>query len=289
MQQHVRAALREGYNDMSAIEVWKQRVVSHHAQSNQVRAALGDTGTGDVWEAASPFFKADPRRTADVEVDRLAREVHPATTLLDVGGGAGRFTLPLALRCRHVTVVEPSPGMRESLRHLAVEAGIENVTVVAKRWEEAEVEPADVVLSAHVIYMIEDIRAFVVKLAEHAREKVLMPTFMRPPMSRYAPFWRWVHGEERTTLPGAAEFMQVLWEMGIYPHLEMFAPIPFRTFKDWQRALDSIRPRLFVTPGTDKDARLQQAMRELLIETPDGYTIKGIPPGRLALISWRPE
>jgi hypothetical protein len=179
--------------------------------------------------------------------------------------------------------------MGESFRHLAVEAGIENVTVVAKRWEEAEVEPADVVLSAHVIYMIEDIRAFVVKLVEHAREKVLMPTFMRPPMSRYASFWRWVHGEERTELPGAAEFMQVLWEMGIYPHLEMFEPIPFRTFKNWHRALDSIRPRLFVTSDTDKDARLQQAMRELLIETPNGYVIKGTPPGRLAFISWRPE
>ena len=59
-------------------------------------AALGVVGT-DVWESRSPFFKADPRRTDDVEVDRLAKEVNPATTLLDVGGGAGRFALPLAL------------------------------------------------------------------------------------------------------------------------------------------------------------------------------------------------
>ena len=94
---------------------------------------------------------------------------------------------------------------------------------MAKRWDEAEVNPADVVISAHVIYMIEDIQAFVVKLVEHAREQVFMPTFMRPPMARYAPFWRWVHGEDRVELPGAAELMQVLWEMGIYPNIEMFA------------------------------------------------------------------
>jgi hypothetical protein len=116
-----------------------------------------------------------------------------------------------------------------------------------------------------------------------------MPTFMRPPMDRYAPFWRWLHGEEKQELPGAAEFMQVLWEMGIYPHLEMFEPVLVRAFEDWPRALHTLRQRLFVTPYTEQDARLQQAMRELLIQTPNGYVMKEAEPGRLALISWKPE
>ena len=80
--------------------------------------------------------------------------------------------------------------------------------------------------------MIEDIQTFVVKLVEHAREQVFMPTFMRPPMARYAPFWRWVHGEERVELPGAAELMQVLWEMGIYPKVEMFAAGTVQSVKE---------------------------------------------------------
>jgi SAM-dependent methyltransferase len=273
---------------LSALEVWKQRVAAHHAQSQKIRAAKGVT-EGDRWEAISSLFTANPRRTDDVEVNRLVREVTPSTTVLDVGGGAGRFALALALRCQHVTVVEPSPSMRESLCQAAAEAGIDNVSVVAKRWEEADVEPADVVLSAHVIYMIEDIDAFVVKLIEHARQKVLMPTFMRPLMTRYAPFWRWVHGEEMHELPGAVEFMQVLWDMDIYPNIEMFEPMPFRAFKDWQAALETLRRRTHVIPDTEEDARLQQGMRELLMEMPDGYVMKGAKPERLALISWRPE
>jgi 2-polyprenyl-3-methyl-5-hydroxy-6-metoxy-1,4-benzoquinol methylase len=272
---------------MSAIQAWKQRVAAHHAQSHKVRSALG-VARQDRWEPFSSFFKADPRRTDDDEVNRLAQEVTPTTTLLDIGAGAGRFALPLALRCKHVTAVEPSPSMRETLYHLAAEAGIKNVTVIAHRWEDVEVEPVDVVLSAHVIYLIEDMGPFVAKLAAHARQKVCMFAFMRPPRARYAPFWRWVHGEEKQELPGAGEFMQVLWDLKIYPNLEMFAPIPFRPFTNWQRALDTLRPRLFVTPDTAQDALLQQAMRELLLETPDGYVIKGAEPGRLALISWRP-
>jgi 2-polyprenyl-3-methyl-5-hydroxy-6-metoxy-1,4-benzoquinol methylase len=275
-------------SSMSAREAWKQRVAAHHEQSSKIRSALGVSGQ-DRWEPFSSFFKADPHRTDDMEVNRLAQEVTSATTLLDVGAGAGRFALPLALRCKHVTAVEPSPSMGKALRQLAAEAGIENVTLVARPWHEAEVEPADVVLSAHVIYSIEDIGAFVLKLAAHARQRVLMPTFMRPPRARYAPFWRWVYGEDRQELPGAAELMQVLWELGIYPNLEMYPPIPFRPFKDWQRALDALRPRLFITPDTEQDARLQHAMRDLLVETPEGYVIKGLPAGLLALISWQPD
>jgi hypothetical protein len=43
-----------------------------------------------------------------------------------------------------------------------------------------------------------------------------------------------------------------------------------------------------VPSGTAQDELLQKAMRELLIETPEGYIVKGAKPGRLALISWRP-
>src|SRR5215813_14568974 len=152
-----------GDASMSALEAWKQRVAAHRAQSHKMRSALGVTGQ-DRWEPFSSFFKADPRRTDDMEVNRLAQEVTPSATLLDVGAGAGRFALPLALRCKQVTAVEPSPSMRETLLHLAAEAGINNVTMIARRWEDAEVEPVDVVLSAHVIYLIEDMSPFVAKL-----------------------------------------------------------------------------------------------------------------------------
>jgi SAM-dependent methyltransferase len=270
---------------MSAIEVWQQRVAAHHAQSQRVRTAQG-IADADRWEAVSPLFKANPRRTDDVEVNRLVREVTPTTTLLDVGGGAGRFALPLALYCQHVTVVEPSPSMREGLRQLAGEAQIENVSLVAKRWEEAEVQAADVVLSAHVLYLIGDVRAFVAKLVAHARRKILVLLFMRPLSARYAPFWRCVHGEERHQLPGAGELVQVLWEMDIYPDLEMFEPRPPRAFKDWQAALETLRRRTHAIPGTAEDIRLQQAMRELLSERRDGYVVKGAVPDRLALLSW---
>src|SRR5262249_48981557 len=157
-----------GDANMSAREAWKQRVAAHREQSHKIRSALGVTGQ-DRWEPFSSFFKADPRRTDDVEIHRLAHEVTSTTTLLDVGAGAGRFALPLALRCQQVTAVEPSPSMGATLRHLAAEAGIENVTLVARPWEEAEAQPAGVVLSAHVIYSNVAIGSFLMKIVPPTR------------------------------------------------------------------------------------------------------------------------
>lgn len=273
---------------MGAIADWKQRVAAHTTQWRQARLAQG-VADEDSWEPLAASFTADPRRVDDPEVNRLAQEIQATSTLLDVGGGAGRFALPLALRCQQVTVVEPSATMGQHLQRLAGQADIHNLTLLPSTWEAAEVEPVDVVLCAHVVYTIEDIEPFVRKLTQHARSKVVMPTHMRPPMSRFDPFWPWIYGEEKQSPPGAAAFMPVLWELDIYPQLEMFPPVPARAFRSWERALETLRERLLVAPETAQDARLQEAMRALLVQTPDGYVIKDSQPGRLALITWQPE
>ena len=82
---------------MTMIAHWRQRVAAHQEQLDRAKRAVGASGE-DTWEALTPSFKADPRRTDDPEISRLLQEVQPTTTVLDVGGGAGRFALPLALR-----------------------------------------------------------------------------------------------------------------------------------------------------------------------------------------------
>jgi hypothetical protein len=55
-------------------------------------------------------FRADPHRRLDANLQVVASYVQPDDVLIDVGGGAGRVGLPLALRCRQVINVDSSPG-----------------------------------------------------------------------------------------------------------------------------------------------------------------------------------
>ena len=225
----------------TSINLFRDRVLRHLAQADAAQAGPdGLPVDEDGWVGLTGRFRADPHRTGDALVERTASELDPGDTLLDVGGGAGRLALPLALRCRGVTVVDSSHAMLDALRAGAADAGIDNVTAVFGEWQDASVPSADVVLCSHVVYTEPDVVGFVRKLDAHARKAVFMPTFEHGPQTHLGPIWRAVYGEERVGLPRLAELVAVLTEMGLDPSVE------------------HVRPRMFVRPGTGRDALLFQ-------------------------------
>ena len=269
-----------------AIQAWKDRVRSHHAQS--IRAQEKNPPDADFWRTRAAGFRADPRREPDAALRRVLNMAGPDTTVLDVGAGGGRLALPLALRCRHVTAVEPSPSMVEQLLEGADEAGISNLSVVQANWEDAEVESADLVICSHVVYGVVDIDQFVLKLDAHARGEVAVFAFMDSPPSRFAAFWRAVYREERLNMPALPELMQVLWQLGIHPDVEML-PLDARfAFESREDAVRQVASFLWVVPGSEEEGRLVGAASELLKEDADGFRIKGAKFRPNGLITWKP-
>ncbi len=251
---------------------------------------MGEAGPpADFWRGSAPSFRADPRRADDNVLNRLKREVTADQTLLDVGGGAGRFAVALALGCRSVTVAEPSESMLVQLGEELKETGIANVAAVQGNWEDVEVEPAEVVLCSHVVYGVADIVPFVRKLESHARDRVLILSFVDSPQAHLAPLWKPVHQEERINLPALPELVNVLWELGIHPDIEMIETTGRQTFETREAALDQLRGRLWVAPDGEADHRLQKALDEMLECVDDGFAIRGAGPRRQGLISWASE
>ena len=273
---------------MGAIEAWKNRVVAHHEQSEAVMAAAG-WSDDDFWQPYARFFRLDPRRKDDPVLDVLLSMVGAGGTALDVGGGAGRLALPLALNCEHVTVVEPSNSMIEQLRESAHEARIGNVSITQELWDVAKVDAADLVLCAHVVYGVADIEPFIRKLEAHANSLVVLLAFIESPMNRISRFWKPVHGEVRIDMPALPELVNVLWDMGIYPDVQMLGPVMPDRFEDRDVALTQLRNRLYVREGSAQDDRLKSAMGDLLEDVEGGVTVKGVAPVRQGFLSWRPE
>lgn len=272
---------------MSAAGDWKERIEAHNAQTLRAR---GDRQVPDLWSGIAHTFHDDPHRTGDPIVDLVAEWLTPDSTLTDVGGGAGRHALPFALRCKHVTVVEPSEAMRNALAEAAKAAGIENYSVIAETWDKADVPPADVVFCSHVIYALADIEPFVRKLEAKSRDVVAVVLAMQAPLTRMSAFWRAAHQEERIDLPGLPEFVPVLWEMGIEPNITMGPSTAARQhMPDRDTALQMIRHFLYIEPDSDADRRLMAALPDLVEETPDGLTMRRWQPPSQGVIWWRKD
>jgi SAM-dependent methyltransferase len=270
---------------ISAAEAWKARIEAHNEQTIRTR---GVVVYEDMWSTLAQRFKDDPRRTDDPVVNVIAGWLTPESTVLDVGGGAGRYALPLALRAKQVTVVDPSPSMLDALRESVAETGIENVRAVQAGWEEATVEPHDVVLCANVVYGVGDIEPFVRKMEEAAQERVAIVLYMDAPMSRMSPIWAEVHGERRIELPGLPELLPVLWEMEIYPDIAMLPPATStRSLPNLETAIAFARHFLYIEAGSEKEQRLRDIAPRFVVETPQGVTMRGASERPQGVVSWR--
>ena len=264
---------------------WMATVEAEHAQSERMR---GGPPPEDHWEPYAQQFRADPHRTDDPLLDRLLEDVAPHHVVIDVGAGGGRLALPLALRCQHVTAVEPSPSMASVLLQQASDHGIHNVSLVQSRWEEAELAPGDIVICIHVIYTVRNIEQFVRKLESHARERVLIVLFKSPPQSQIYPLWERIHGEKRLQLPGLPQLEEVLRQLGIDAQVEMLHSQGPRGFDSLDQAKEQLSQRLYLAHDNEKISLLESLLPDLLEEEDGIFRIKGAGPLEPALVWWRP-
>ena len=277
----------------AVIEAWREQILAHDRDMSELRGGSNAHGSGHgAGRASRSSFvnrQLDPHRTDDTTLNRLFAALGSGTEVLDVGGGAGRYALPLATRADRVTVVERSADSVELLKARAEEAGIANVTVINEPWEDAQAPMADVALCSLVLHHVAEVGPFVEKLQQHARARVVVVEMAETPGAMYRPFWERVHGRAPTALPGLAKVLEMLWSMDIYPDVEMIDPVTVLMETDAAGAIEQLRPMLAVQEGAAQDDLLRAAAAELLEETPAGVAIRGVAPRREAIISWRPS
>jgi len=270
--------------------VWAERVRANRAQVDRVR----ELPDHDFYAPVSSLFVADPRRTGEEALDELLSLADPDDRWLDIGAGAGRYALPLALQVREVIAVEPSASMRNALRTGKAEHGLDNVRIVAGTWPAALGElgdppVADVALVAHVGYDIEDIGPFVDGMEQAAGRLCVAMLTDQSPASVADPFWPIVHGMDRVPLPALPELAELLRARGRSIEIRRVERAP-RTFDSFDGLATFVRRQLWITEDGDKERRFRNALAEMARERDDdGWTLSTPPVGSIGILTWMPS
>ena len=268
---------------------WAARVRANREQAARVREVPDG---GDFYAPVAGMFVDDPRRSNDRTLDRLLEIARPGETWLDIGAGAGRYALPLAIRVGEVIALDPSAGMLDALRGAMDRHGIGNVRLVHARWpmETGAATPrADVTLIAHLGHDVEGIAAFIDALEAAAGRLCVAVMTERAPSASVGPFWEAVHGEEHVELPGLGEFLAILEADGRAPAVA-FAPRPPRVFASRGALLAWLRNQLFVAPGSAADGRLRAEMDRRAVVAGDGsFRLGTVVEGRTGIATWEPH
>ena len=268
---------------------WAARVRANRDQVDQIR----EEPERDFYAPVSSLFVADPRRTGEEALDALLALARPDDRWLDIGAGAGRYALPLALQVAEVIAVEPSASMRNALRAGKSEHGLTNLALVGAAWPEALAElgeppVADVALVAHVGYDIEAIGPFLDGMDQAASRLCVAMLTDQSPASVADPFWPIVHGMDRVALPALPELAELLRARGHTTEIVRVERAP-RTFDSFDGLATFLRRQLWITEDGEKEQRFRTALAGMARERDDdGWTLISPPVGSIGILTWTP-
>jgi len=218
------------------------------------------------WAHDPKTFAVDDTLDPSSPIFELAREILPPEggSVIDIGCGGGRSSIPLAPRATHITGVDESPATLERFGAAADAAGVGHRQIQG-RWPDVFVnaelrgEPvptADVAVCHHVLFNVPDIEPFVVALTAAARLGVVVVMPERHPLSAWNDGWLHFWNLKRPDGPTANDAVAVLRALGITPEVVVVPRPPMSRHADDPRELvESARRRLCLS--SDRDAEIE--------------------------------
>ncbi|MCK9630617.1 MAG: class I SAM-dependent methyltransferase [Methanoregula sp.] len=152
----------------------------------------------------------------------------PSSRVLDIGAGPGTLAIPLSGIVRHVTAVEPSPGMLECLHENMKEREIINISTLQKNWEDVDPAtdldaPYDVVVASYSLG-VQDLRAALEKMDEVSAKYAYIFWFAHlksPRFQHYHAIWEDLFGISPSPRHTPNIIFNLLNQMGIYANVEI--------------------------------------------------------------------
>ena len=255
-------------------ELWKEKKLKQAASPN-----YGDQG--DFWnkkENVDRFF-LNARWGQDERVDKLLSTLSysPGDQVLDIGAGAGKIAVPLAVAGCKVTAVEPSEPMREMLNRYQQSEGV-SLTIIPERWEEINGEDIgsfDLVVASYSLAM-DDIGEAVRKMNQVSTGWIYLFWFLTSPPWALAnrDLWPLLHGGEYEPGPTADILWNALYEMGIYANLAVEPGRPPYRYTSVDEALADFRLRMNCSEEWQYQI-IRKYLKDHLIPDGSGYLFGG--------------
>lgn len=238
-----------------------------------------ETGPGNMWDDNADMYRQMAAMEAEYTEHMLSLlPVTKADTVLDVGCGPGRITVPMARRAASVTAIDAAEKMLAHCRANVAAAGLTNVDARFLDWKEAvageNLERHDIVIASRSVglYDLKKLTSFAKKYVvtscwangpsiPELLDQLFAGTSDRPPM---------LMREDRRL--GYNIAFNVAYDLGYDPNLHL-VPDGFRRVFPNQAAayeeLSALRPL-----DRDKWGRFTENVDRFLTETDNGVVFE---------------
>jgi len=135
----------------------------------------------NMWDKSSDMYNRMAGMEKTYTLNQInAFDTSPEDTVLDIGCGPGRISVPMAMRAKSVTALDSSEKMLSCCRQNALEAGLSNLKPLLLDWETAEpdknLEKHDIVIASRSPGMTD-----ILKLSSFARKYAVVIAWANAP------------------------------------------------------------------------------------------------------------
>ena len=259
---------------------WNEVWIDQMKRSREVSTARDCARIWESRESAIKFWNMSKENRHRVEGTIAGTAITPDSRVLDIGAGPGTLAIPFARRVASVTAVEPAEGMVSVLKEKMAEEGVSNIDVVQKRWEDVSVAddldpPYDVVIASFSLGM-PDIRAAIEKMIASAAQGGHIYLYHFAGETHWdrdcRDLWPRLHGVDYQPGPKADVLYNVLYQMGIYPHVSTFRLQHAQRFANKEEAMEHFRHQYRITTA-EQEAIVREHLGRVLKEENGGFVL----------------
>jgi len=218
----------------------------------------------------------------DQLLDFILREVDDETTVLDVGAGSGRWTIPLAKTAKTVTAVEPSSAMVDNLHRNIASAKLNNIQITQSSWEDAIVEPHDIAVCAHAMYASPDLASFVRKIERYTIRTCYLAIRLPPFDGIIGELSLGIYGRHHDS-PNAIIAYNALYSIGIYANMLVESDIYRWTDNTFKEAFARAKRHLRLQSSNTYDTLIRDTLAKRLSLSDNCYVW---PDGMHSVLLW---
>jgi 2-polyprenyl-3-methyl-5-hydroxy-6-metoxy-1,4-benzoquinol methylase len=225
------------------------------------------------------------RQRPDPLLDFVLQSIDSKMTVLDIGAGNGRWTIPLARRAKTVTAIEPDGEMLDLLRE-NIKTVPGNIQIIHSSWEDAKVGIHDIVVCAHAMYSSPDLTLFVRKMEKHASQTCYLAMRLPPVDGVLGELSSAIYGRLYDSANAVIAY-NALYSLGIYANVFVENDIRHWVNNTLEEAILRAKRHLHLESTNTHDGLIRDTLYKRLTLSNDGYVW---PDGmRSALLWWNPS